>query len=73
MPYYQPPIAEGMPRLPGLLLVVLAAADPTPAPRNLSRAERDAVREVLSSTMGSPSLGTRRRSGCSPRSMTRQV
>jgi len=57
VPYYQPPIAEGMPRLPGLLLVVLAAADPAPAPRLLSRAETGAVREVLASTMGEPEPG----------------
>lgn len=57
VPYYQPPIAEGMPRLPGLLLVVLAAADPAPAPRILSQAEADAVREVLAATMGEPEPG----------------
>ena len=54
LPYFQPPIADGKPRLPGLLLVVLAAADPSPAPRRLTTAEVAAVRDVLTATMGEP-------------------
>lgn len=52
--YFQPAIAEGMARLPGLLLVVLAAADPAPAPRRLGPEETLAVRAVLAATMGEP-------------------
>ena len=57
LPYYQPPVAEGMPRLHGLLLVVLAAADDSPAPRTLSPDEAQAVRDVLTSAMGEPAPG----------------
>lgn len=52
LPYYQPPMAEDKPRLRGLMLVVLAAADQTPAPRTLTAVETAAVREVLVATMG---------------------
>lgn len=54
LPYFQPPIAPGSPRLPGLLLVVLAAADTSPVPRRLTVAEVVAVRDVLVATMGEP-------------------
>lgn len=57
VPYYQPSIREGMPRLSGLLLVVLAAAAPEPAPRTLSPGETTAVRDVLAATMGEPEPG----------------
>lgn len=52
MPYYQPPISEGAPRVPGLMLTVLAAADAARPPRSLDPAETAAVREVLLATMG---------------------
>ena len=55
LPYYQPAISADMPRVPGLLLVALAATDPTPLPRLLNPAETVTVREFLSHMMGAPS------------------
>ena len=52
MPYYEPPLREGMPRLRGLLLVMLSGSDPTPPPRILTPAETKGVRDVLLGTMG---------------------
>lgn len=52
MPYYQPPIREGAPRIPGLMLTVLAAAKAAATPRLLDPAETAAVRDVLLATMG---------------------
>jgi GNAT superfamily N-acetyltransferase len=52
MPYYEPPLREGMPRLRGLLLVMLSGSDPTPPPRILTHAETKGVRDVLLGTMG---------------------
>ncbi len=57
MPYYQPPIREGAPRLPGLMLTVLAAAETAAPPRRLDAAETAAVRDVLLATMGSAEPG----------------
>lgn len=57
LPYYQPPSSEGMPRIPGLLLVALATTDATPLPRMLSAEETDAVRSYLLSAMGAPAEG----------------
>lgn len=57
MPYYQPPIRDGAPRLRGLMLTVLAAADRRPAPRLLDAAETLTVRDVLEATMGAVSPG----------------
>lgn len=57
LPYYQPAIGAGMPRLHGLLLVLLGASDSTPAPRILSADETSAVRDVLAATMGEPAPG----------------
>ncbi|MBK7820420.1 MAG: hypothetical protein IPJ61_04935 [Tessaracoccus sp.] len=52
MPYYEPPLREGMERLRGLLLVVLATAEQASAPRLLTPAETGAVRDVLLGTIG---------------------
>ena len=51
VPYFQPPIARDMPRVPGLLLVTLAAKNSDPLPRVLNPAETDAVRNYLESVM----------------------
>ena len=55
LPYYQPPVSEGMPRVPGLLLVALATKNADPLPRLLTPAETAAVRNFLLSMMGAPS------------------
>ncbi|ALJ20345.1 hypothetical protein [Microbacterium sp. No. 7] len=52
MPYYQPPVADGMPRVHGLLLSVLGAAVSAPLPRTLTLDETAAVRTFLVETMG---------------------
>lgn len=52
MPYYEPPLREGMARLRGLVLVVLAGTDPAPPPRILTTAETAGVRDVLLATLG---------------------
>lgn len=57
LPYYQPPIAEGMPRVRGLILSVVASATGGRAPRALSAAETDAVQSYLSATFGPPEPG----------------
>lgn len=57
MPYYQPPIAEGLPRIRNLLLTVLASAAATPVPRLLDADETAAVRSVLLATLGPPEDG----------------
>lgn len=54
LPYYQPPIDEGLPRVRNLLLTVLAASNPAPPPRVLDPDETAAVRAVLLGTMGTP-------------------
>ncbi|HMR21397.1 MAG TPA: hypothetical protein PKE46_04610 [Micropruina sp.] len=54
LPYYQPPIDEGLPRVRNLLLAVLAARNPAPPPRVLDPGEIAAVRAVLLGTMGTP-------------------
>lgn len=51
LPYYQPPVREGMPRVRGLLLTMLAAGTSS-APRILSAEETAAVRGLLLATMG---------------------
>lgn len=53
LPYYQPPISEGLPRVRNLLLIVLAARDDTPPPRTLNLDETAAVRTMLHAAMGS--------------------
>lgn len=52
LPYYQPPISEGLPRVRNLLLIVLAARDDTPPPRTLGLDETAAVRTMLHTAMG---------------------
>lgn len=53
-PYYQPPIAEGMPRVRGLLLALVASRAAAKAPRMLEAVEAAAVRNYLVNTFGSP-------------------
>ena len=57
LPYYPPPSREGMPRIPGLLLVALATKDSAPLPRALGPEETDAVRTYLLAAMGEPVEG----------------
>lgn len=52
LPYYQPPIEEGLPRVRNLLLTVLATHNPAPPPRLLDPDEAAAVRAVLLGTIG---------------------
>lgn len=52
LPYYQPPISEGLPRVRNLLLAVLAARDSTPPPRTLGPDEAGVVRAMLHASMG---------------------
>ncbi|KDA05881.1 hypothetical protein DC31_15105 [Microbacterium sp. CH12i] len=56
VPYYQPPIGAGMPRVRGLLLTVIAAAAPTPIPRTLTVGETAVVRDLIEATMGSAAM-----------------
>lgn len=56
LPYYQPPIDDGLPRVRNLLLTVLAASNPTPPPRVLHSEETAAVRAVLLGTIGPPGV-----------------
>lgn len=51
MPYYQPPVGPGMPRVRGMLLTVFASADAS-LPRALHPRETSAVRQFLLETMG---------------------
>ena len=52
LPYYQPPIGDGLPRVRNLLLAVLAARNSTPPPRLLGADEVAAVRTMLHTAMG---------------------
>ncbi len=52
LPYYQPPIDEGSPRVRNLLLIVLATRNSAPPPRLLGADETAAVRTMLHATMG---------------------
>ncbi len=52
MPYYQPPISEGMPRVRGLILALVASATRAPVPRMLDAAEAEALRGYLLETFG---------------------
>lgn len=57
LPYYQPPMADGLPRVRNLLLTVAGAANPAPPPRLLDPDEVAAVRAVLVGTLGPPDAG----------------
>ncbi|MFT4294726.1 MAG: hypothetical protein QM582_04870 [Micropruina sp.] len=57
LPYYQPAVAAGAPRVRNLLLAVLAARDPAPPPRVLTPEETAAVRSLLLATMGPAEAG----------------
>jgi len=57
IPYFQPAVAEGLPRVHGLLLTVLTGPDEPGFPRLLSAVEADAVREYLDAVLGSPAPG----------------
>lgn len=57
LPYYQPPMADGLPRVRNLLLTVVGVANPAPPPRILDPGETAAVRAVLVGTMGPPDAG----------------
>lgn len=57
VPYFQPSIRPGLPRVHGLLLVTLATRNPAPLPRVLDADETDAVREFLVSLMGEAGNG----------------
>jgi GNAT superfamily N-acetyltransferase len=52
LPYYQPPIAAGMPRVRGLILTIVASATCEPVPRMLDAAEVEAVQSYLLATLG---------------------
>ncbi len=52
LPYYQPPIDDGLPRVRNLLLIVLATRNNAPPPRTLGSDETAAVRTMLHATMG---------------------
>lgn len=52
LPYYQPPIAEGMPRVRGLVLALIASAKWAPVPRMLDATEVEAVQGYLLATFG---------------------
>ncbi|GGD79498.1 GNAT family N-acetyltransferase [Microbacterium murale] len=57
LPYYQPSITEGMPRVRGLILALVASrttAATTATPRMLEAVEAAAVRSYLLETFGSP-------------------
>jgi len=57
LPYFQPAVAEGMPRVHGLLLTVLPGPDDPGVPRTLSAVETTAVREYLDAVLGAPTPG----------------
>ncbi|MFT3876109.1 MAG: hypothetical protein QM708_06780 [Propioniciclava sp.] len=57
VPYFQPSVGPGMPRVPGLLLATLATQNADPFPRPLDSDETDAVGEFLTSIMGEPMDG----------------
>ncbi|HWK77522.1 GNAT family N-acetyltransferase [Microbacterium sp.] len=57
MPYYQPPISEGMPRVRGLILTLVASATPAPAPGILGADEAVALRSYLLETFGPAERG----------------
>ncbi|MCE7480597.1 MULTISPECIES: GNAT family N-acetyltransferase [Microbacterium] len=52
LPYYQPPITVGMPRVHGLILTLVASATREPVPRMLDAAEVEAVQSYLLATLG---------------------
>lgn len=54
LPYYQPSITEGMPRVRGLILALVASRTTATTPRMLEAVEAEAVRNYLLETFGSP-------------------
>lgn len=51
LPYYQPALAPGLPRVHGLLLTVVGTTESAPAPRALSTDESAAVRSYLQAVL----------------------